>query len=373
MKTVVMDTNVLLADPNVLLSYPRAEIVIPETVLQELDKLKTSRVDADLRFRGREVSRILFEFSEQGSLIDGVELPDGGSLRVVPLESDVTLPDGLSGRNSDDRILAVAILLCREKGEDCDVTLITNDLNMLLKAQTYGVPVERHGEGAEGSFLRRFVVRPFQRYKVPVTLLTIALAVFAAVLVLTFFNGNGTTRTGDLPEEFTSLLDTRQREALEHLAVLDGNPNDRQALGGMADIYYDLYEESRDSRFAQRAVRYYEKYLLVAPNDLDSRTDFASALFYTGQTDAAIQQALRVLEENPDFLQANFNLGLFYWQGRRDYPAAIAQYDKVIALTEGKEELHGINASAKAALEQVKAQQQGGGTTTGTSTGGGIQ
>ena len=70
-KVVVLDTNVLLADPQALLSFPRAEVVIPETVLGELDKLKTARVDPDLRFRGREVSRLLFEFSEEGSLDRG--------------------------------------------------------------------------------------------------------------------------------------------------------------------------------------------------------------------------------------------------------------------------------------------------------------
>ena len=71
---VVLDTNVLLADPTVLLSFPRSDVVIPETVLGELDKLKTARVDPDLRFRGREISRILFDLSEEGSLVDGVEL-----------------------------------------------------------------------------------------------------------------------------------------------------------------------------------------------------------------------------------------------------------------------------------------------------------
>ena len=88
-KIVVLDTNVLLADPNSILSFPRAEVVIPETVLSELDKLKTARVDPDLRFRGREVSRILFDLSEEGSLVEGVELPDGGSLRVMPFDADM--------------------------------------------------------------------------------------------------------------------------------------------------------------------------------------------------------------------------------------------------------------------------------------------
>src|SRR5512139_2239332 len=105
MKIYVLDTNVLLADPGVILSFPDAEVVIPETVLAELDKLKTSRVDPDLRFRGREVSRVLFDLSEQGSLTEGVPLPDGGTLRVAT--EDNGMPEGLSARNADDRILAV--------------------------------------------------------------------------------------------------------------------------------------------------------------------------------------------------------------------------------------------------------------------------
>ena len=47
-KVVVLDTNVLLADPTSILSFPRGDVVIPETVLGELDKLKTARVDPDL-------------------------------------------------------------------------------------------------------------------------------------------------------------------------------------------------------------------------------------------------------------------------------------------------------------------------------------
>ena len=77
MKTVVLDTNVLLADPRALFAYPGTEIVIPETVLSELDKLKTARIDPDLRFRGREVSRQIFELARDGSLTDGVDIEEG--------------------------------------------------------------------------------------------------------------------------------------------------------------------------------------------------------------------------------------------------------------------------------------------------------
>ena len=144
---VILDTNVLLADPNSVLSFPRADVVIPETVLSELDKLKTARVDPDLRFRGREVSRILFDLSEEGSLVDGVELPDGGSLRVAPFDSDHDVPEGVSPRNADDRILITANQVLKHAEPGTDVRLVTNDLNMLLKAQTLGIPVTRYGNG----------------------------------------------------------------------------------------------------------------------------------------------------------------------------------------------------------------------------------
>ena len=184
---LVLDTNVLLADPTAILSFPRADVVIPETVLGELDKLKTARVDPDLRFRGREVSRILFDLSEEGSLVDGVDLPDGGRLRVAPFEPDTDLPAGMQTRNADDRILAAIYQMRAAYGPDSEVTLVTNDLNMLLKAQTLGISVRRHGDGVEGGFARRYVIRPFQRYRVPLTILAVAIAVFGGVVWIAIY------------------------------------------------------------------------------------------------------------------------------------------------------------------------------------------
>ena len=233
MRTIVLDTNVLLADPGSIFAFPDAEIVIPETVLGELDKLKTSRVDPDLRFRGREVSRMLFELSEQGSLLDGVELPDGGTLRVVPYDSDTTLPEGLSPRNADDRILATAYQVCDSECEG-GLTMITNDLNMLLKGQALGLDVERHGDGVEGSFGKRYIVRPFQRYKVPLAILGIAVAVFAAILTVALWAPSlGNTQTA-IPQEFRELLSAEQEQALDYLTRLEADPLDAEALLGMA-------------------------------------------------------------------------------------------------------------------------------------------
>lgn len=359
---VVLDTNVLLADPNSVLSFPRAEVVIPETVLGELDKLKTARVDPDLRFRGREVSRLLFEFSEEGSLIDGVDLPDGGRLRVAPIESDGEVPEGLNTRNADDKILATAYQVFKARGDAGSMELITNDLNMLLKAQTLGIPVARHGDGVEGGFARRFIVRPFQRYKIPITILAIALAVFAAVIVIAVYArqpGGGES----IPTEFRELLTTQQLEALDALTVLQSDPEDADAQLAMGNFYFgrataaqQAGDRAAEIQYSKDGVRYYASYLKQRPDDEDARADMASLLFYSGQTDRAIQEVGNVLETSEDHVNANYNLGIFYWQGRRDLQAAADQMLKVIELTQNDPRAHGSLEAARAVLKQIQVE-----------------
>lgn len=365
-KTIVMDTNVLLADPNSLLSFPRAEVVIPETVLGELDKLKTARVDPDLRFRGREVSRILFELSDEGSLVDGVELPDGGFLRVAPYDDKNDMPEGLSGRNADDRILATAYQVTRAAGEGADVTLVTNDLNMLLKAQTLHIPVNRYGEGVEGGFARRYIIRPFQRYKIPLAILSIALAVFAAIIVLALYLNPTNAGVTGVPTEFEELLSSQQQRALNALTALQRNPEDSEALLDMGNFYFDAMtgaqqagDRSSELRYARRGQRYYERYLELRPDDNDARADVASLYFYAGQTDKAIQEVGRVLESNPDHINANYNLGIFYLRGRGDIKAAKDQMEKVIRLTQNEPNQHGILQQATLLLKQIDEQSGG--------------
>jgi tetratricopeptide (TPR) repeat protein len=95
--------------------------------------------------------------------------------------------------------------------------------------------------------------------------------------------------------------------------------------------------------------------------------------FTLGQTDQAIQDTVYVLRKRPDHLQANFNLGIFYWQGRHDYPKATSQLEKVIELTASDTAQQAINADAKSKLAQVKKEQAAAekqGSAGATSTGG---
>jgi rRNA maturation endonuclease Nob1 len=361
-KIVVLDTNVLLSDPNIISELDGADLVIPETVLAELDKLKTARVDPDLRFKGREISRMLFELSETGKLVDGVELPSGGTLRVVPFDSDAPMPEDLSARNADDRILATAYQLGAEGDEP--VTLLTADLNMLLKAQALGIEVERYRSESEQSFAKRYLIRPFQRYRIPLTILAIALAVFAGIVWVTQVTGRNATTAG-IPVEFTEQLTAQQQQLLTYLLALQENPGDQDTRLKLANLYYELFlnMDTRRPQYADAAIKNYLTYLKGRPDDLAAQTDLAAVYYYNGQVDQGISETLAVLKRDPTQIQANFNLGLMYWQGRRDLKAAADQFVKVIKLTNnGDLNAQGINAIARQNLAAVQKQAAAAGT-----------
>jgi tetratricopeptide (TPR) repeat protein len=351
-RTVVLDTNVLLTRPEVLTAFSDAEVLLPDTVLTEIDKLKTARVDADLRFRGREVSRALFELSESGSLQDGVDLPGGGRLRVVTLLDEHTLPEGLSSRSADDRILGIALQAIAEGADP--LTLVTNDLNMLLKAQTYGVEVERSQDGE--SFSKRYFIRPFQRYRGPITILAVAVAVFAAIVYLVAFSpfalSRGATGIAALPQEFVDQLPLEQQQVLTYLFRLQNDPKDIDTQRTVAILYDQMAVQN--IAYLPYAIKHYEALLQLAPNDTDSRTDLATAYFKAGRSDTAIQEVNSVLRIDPNHINANFNLGVFYMSAKPpEFQKAANQFQKVIRLTQDSPRLTEPLGRARTMLDQV--------------------
>jgi tetratricopeptide (TPR) repeat protein len=349
---VVLDTNVLLTRPDVLTRFSDAEVLLPDTVLTEIDKLKTARVDAELRFRGREVSRALFELSEVGPLQGGVDLPSGGRLRVVALRNESGLPEGLSARNADDRILGIALQAAADGADP--LTLVTNDLNMLLKAQSYGVAIERIED--RESFSKRFLVRPFQRYRVPLTILAVALAVFAAIVYLVAFSpfalSRAATGVSALPQEFVDQLPLEEQQILTYLYKLQTDPKNVDAQRTVAILYDQLAEQNIS--YLPYAIKHYEVVVQLAPSDTDSRTDLASAYFKAGRLDTAIQEVNAVLRQEPNHINANFNLGIFYLNSKpKQYQKAANQFQKVIRLTKDSPTLIDVVGRARTMLDQV--------------------
>ena len=137
-KTFILDTNILLHNPRAISSFEDNEVVIPLAVIEEIDHQK--RRQDEIGKNAREVSRSLDELREKGSLAEGVTSPGGGSIRIeVNHWSTGELPAGLDWSRQDNRILAVAYQLRRERR---DVHLVTKDLNLRIKADVIGIPSE---------------------------------------------------------------------------------------------------------------------------------------------------------------------------------------------------------------------------------------
>ena len=362
MRTVVIDTNVLLSQPEVIHTFHDADVVIPEMVLSEIDKLKTARVDPELRYKGRQFSRILFELSEVGSLHDGVELAGGSTLRIVGLGSDNDMPPGLSARNTDDRILAVALRLAKETGNK--VTLVTNDLNMLIKAQTFHLDVERVEIG--DGFMRRFVLRPFERYRAAIGILAVAIAVFAAAIYLTLFSPFATNRQATglaaVPPEFVEQLSLEQQQQLNYLYRLQSDSKDVGARSALATVYDALAQQN--SVYLPLAIKHWEAVLVQTPGDADARTDLATDYFRANRVADAIKEVKQVLAANPEHINANFNLAIFLMNDNpKDYQGAANQLQLVIRLTTGDTTRSEILTRAKTLLDQLKKEATAAGVT----------
>ncbi len=132
-KVFVLDTNVLIHNPESILSFRDNEIVIPLQVLEELDNLKTY---ADQRGKSaRDAIRFLDSVSKRGDLHDGVKLENGSSLRVSLAQSD-KVPKGFDTTNPDNRIILCAASI-KESGRH--VFFVSKDINARVKSTALGV------------------------------------------------------------------------------------------------------------------------------------------------------------------------------------------------------------------------------------------
>ncbi len=138
-KTYVLDTNVLLHDPNALFAFQENDVVIPLAVIEEVDNQK--RRQDEIGRNARMVSRNLDELRSDGQLSQGITLPLGGRLRVELNHKEVIdFPLGLDTQKYDNRILALTQNLIREKNDS--VILVTKDLNLRIKADVMGIRAE---------------------------------------------------------------------------------------------------------------------------------------------------------------------------------------------------------------------------------------
>ena len=140
--TYVLDTSVLLADPIALSRFAEHEVIIPITVIGELE---TKRDHPDLGYFARAALRTLDELRvKSGRLDQPININDeGGSLSVELNHSDLSkLPSGfLRDGSNDSRILAIAKNLMADGRK---VVLVTKDLPLRVKASAVGVEAQEY-------------------------------------------------------------------------------------------------------------------------------------------------------------------------------------------------------------------------------------
>lgn len=138
-KNYVLDTNVLLNDPNALFKFQEHNVVIPIYVVEELDNFKKDL--SELGRNARQVSRDIDELRLGcDSLVTGIVLPGGGLLRVMFTE--LSLPGWLlSDRLVDNKILATALHV-KTTEPDHECVLVTKDTNLRIRAEAVGLVSE---------------------------------------------------------------------------------------------------------------------------------------------------------------------------------------------------------------------------------------
>lgn len=140
-KLFILDTNVILHDSKAIHNFQEHDIVIPITVLEELDKFKKGT--EEINFHAREFVRDLDKMAGQGLFDNGVDLGKGmGKLYIEPGKPfSEELQNSFPENIADHRILAVAQYFV-SKYKKRQVALVTKDINLRMKAKSIGIPAQ---------------------------------------------------------------------------------------------------------------------------------------------------------------------------------------------------------------------------------------
>jgi PhoH-like ATPase len=148
--TVVLDTSVIMADATAHLAYPGAAVVIPLTVIDELDANKTRTDEAGRN--AREFLRTIesLRIAAGGDISAPVALTGGGTFRIEPngLRLDELTRHHLDTAVPDHRIIAAALGLAADGRPG--VSVVSNDAALRIKAAVLGLATCEHTPGRTG-------------------------------------------------------------------------------------------------------------------------------------------------------------------------------------------------------------------------------
>lgn len=137
-RKIVVDTNVILFDAQAILRFGDADIYIPMSVIEEVDKFK--RDQGENGRNARQFSRFIDILRAKGSLSSGVQLDNAGE-GFLYISTDMSfsgMPAELDSMVIDNRILSTALSLQKQHPRN-KIELITKDINLRIKADVYGI------------------------------------------------------------------------------------------------------------------------------------------------------------------------------------------------------------------------------------------
>jgi PhoH-like ATPase len=137
-KVFVLDTCVILEDPDVFFKLGRKWIVVPTAVIRELDGLKRSS-DSKKACAARRAARTLDDLSYRQNITIGAITSAGSAVRIFNRYE--TLDDLESW--ADNRILGAAVRLKSENAH-YNVVIVTKDRNMRTVGRVYGIEAENY-------------------------------------------------------------------------------------------------------------------------------------------------------------------------------------------------------------------------------------
>ncbi len=142
-KIFILDTNILLNGPNSIFKFDDNDVVIPISVIEEIDHFKKDQTETGRN--AREVSRILDKLRKRGTLSQGIPLfenqKESGHLFVY-LGQDMDILPELLENSTDNHILAIGLTLQKKFKGKRKVIIITKDSNLRIKSDAFGIESE---------------------------------------------------------------------------------------------------------------------------------------------------------------------------------------------------------------------------------------
>jgi PhoH-like ATPase len=232
-KYFVLDTNVLLHNAAAINSFADNYVVLPMTVIEELDRFKSH--SDELGRNARAVVRQLDALRAKGKLGKGVEMENGGTMKIS-MEEPADSASFLDMSVPDNRILSVAYKLHKEGNK---VIFVSKDINARLKADALGLGVQ-----------------DFEKQKVNIDELYTGhrKEVVSREVIDEFYATKELTSEGFnlLPNEFVLLVDETDEK---HTALVKANTQGKMLpLNPAAETVWHLHARSKEQRMAMELL-----------------------------------------------------------------------------------------------------------------------